>query len=242
MKHPILLVGAVAALLVAVCGPPVELQAAQRKTFAEVDVDALTGETQQTIGADKAMNLLWVIPTEFWEASLAQDETLPESQRRTVIDALNNYIIIGAVRADISPLGAFRFHDEASVFDSMQVSYTNADGDRVPLALFLRVDGDAQLIVDSVKPVLKAAMGRMGDSFHLFICENRDPAGRPIISPYEPGTVRIDLDAIGQNEGGTAEIAFPLDALFVPRQCPQCSRQAHVSWEFCPWCGTKHTP
>jgi hypothetical protein len=217
------------------------LHAIQKKPLKDVDIDAFTGETQKTIGAQDSINIVWIIPIEFWEASLAQDKMLPEFQRRAFIDALKKYVLVGVVRADVSPLGAFRFHDEKKVFGNLQATFVKTKGEPVPIKLLLKADNDdAQLVIDSLKPVLKAAMGKLGDNFHFFVCNNQDEAGRRLISPYETGKVKVSLGAIGQNKGGTVEVAFPLDSLHVPRICADCGKQAHLSWSYCPFCGKKH--
>ena len=214
---------------------------AEKKAMKKVDVNALTGETQKMIGAGSSeVNLVWVIPAEFWEASLVQNEGLTEAQRSEVLDVLKEYLIVGVVRADISPLGSFRFHGEEAVFDNLGVSHVDAAGERRDVKLARRVDDDAQRIIDAMKPMIRAALGKMGDNFHFFICDNKARADGSKISPYAKGGVLITLDKIGKNQGGTDKIAFPLDSLHEPRECAKCQRKAHVSWTFCPWCGTKH--
>ena len=39
--------------------------------------------------------------------------------------------------------------------------------------------------------------------------------------------------------GGVINIECPVDALYIPRQCVPCKKKAHVSWNFCPWCGKR---
>lgn len=214
---------------------------AEKKAMKDVNVDALTSESQKMIGSGQgAFNLVWVIPVEFWQASLAQDNTVPEFQQRAILNVLKKYIIVGVVRADVSPLGSFRFHDEGTVFDGLHVAYVSRDKKRLPLRLQRRVDDDAQLVIDSIKPVLRAAMGKMGDNFHLFVCDSTAGPKRTRISPYDSGAVSVTLDRAGKNAGGTADIALPLDSLHVPRKCSKCGKPAHISWNFCPWCGTEH--
>ena len=214
---------------------------AEKKPIEKVDVDALTVETQKIIASTQhAFNLVWVIPIEFWQASFSQDKTIPKVQRQAILKELNQYMIVGVVRGDISPIGFFSFHDEKSVFNGLHIAYITGDGKRLPLKPQRRVDNEAQLVIDAIKPILRAAMGKMGENFHLFACDNTVGPDAKRISAYEVGTVSVTLDKAGKNAGGTGEIAFPLDSLHVPRKCPKCTKQAHISWKFCPWCGTRH--
>lgn len=213
-------------------------QAAEKKPLAEVSTDKLTNETQQMLSNDNNLNLVWVIPNEFWEVALAQDKSVSDEDRKQMIDALDGNMIVGVVRAQISPFGAFRFQGEDAVFDALEVNYVPTDGGPTRLKLQKRVDGDAQLIIDSMKPMLRAAMGNLGTNFHLFICE--DSAGGRRISPYEKGQIAVHLGDIGDLEGGVAKIDFPLDSLYIPRACAKCGKKAHISWKYCPLCGQKH--
>jgi hypothetical protein len=86
-------------------------------------------------------------------------------------------------------------------------------------------------------PILSSAMGPMGQNMNFFVLDDHKKGGR-LISPYEPGMLRITLT---DNKGVKLEpllIEFPLDSLYVPRRCPN-GKPAHVSWMVCPWDGSK---
>ena len=227
MKLRMVLLLGVAAISLLLCRDMAALDAAEKKLLKDVNLDALTNETQKVMGTADSMNIVWIIPIEFWQASLAQDKNLTEDQRQAVISALDKYLMLGVVRSDLTPFGAFLFHDEQKVFGSLKVSLVKNKGTPVPLKVFLKADNDdAQLVINSMKPILKAALGRMGDNFHLFVCNSQDEGGRRLLSPYETGKVRINMGVIGKNNGGTVEIAFPLDSLHVPRICADCGKPA----------------
>ena len=217
-----------------------QLGAAERKTPKAIDLDALIKETQRSATSTGGMNVVWVIPVEFWRVSATREGVLNEAQIRQISSALEKYLIVGVVRADISPLGSFKFHDEKSVLANMRVTYVDEKGVQQAFQLPKTIDDDAKLIIKAIKPVLSAAMGNLGDNFHLFVFEDRDQFGKRIASPYEPGVLRVELKEHRQEKGGTVEFPFPLDSLHVPRECGKCSKKAHISWSYCPWCGTKH--
>jgi hypothetical protein len=91
------------------------LAAAEKKPFKEVDLAAFLAETQKAMTQGRGFNVVWIVPGEFWDVSLAKDKNLTEAARRPVLDALGKYLIVAVIRADISPLGAFRFFDEKAV-------------------------------------------------------------------------------------------------------------------------------
>lgn len=214
---------------------------AQKKAMKDIPVSTFSTETQKSIGTDAdSFNLTWIIPVEFWEVSLAQNKNVTPMQRRAVLDALKKYLIIGIVCADISPVGAFKFYDEEDVFDSLSVAYITGNGKRISLKTSMQADGKTQMVIDSIKPIIRAALGKLGNNFHFFVCENKAGRNGTTISPYKPGAIEITFDKIGKNTGGTGKIEFPLNCLFVPRKCSECSKESHISWKYCPWCGAKH--
>lgn len=212
-----------------------------RKPLREVSIDALTVELQKSAEPTEGLNLVWVIPIEFWQATFAQDPTIDADDAGPIIDALEEYIIVGVVRADISDFGAFRYHGERDVARALSVTYEPGENDPIRLNRPARVNEDVALLMDMMKPVLEQAMGALGESFHFFMYEAHDAEGRRIASPYQPGRLIVRLAPFSEEHGGTVHFDMPLDSLHEPRQCVQCGQDAHISWEFCPWCGVRLT-
>lgn len=224
----------------AVCGlflvlnPNAEAQ--ERKAMVDINSDALTGDTQISApcGSDH-MNLIWAIPIEFWKAAFAGDPSMTPAQKAEFIGALEEYVIIGIVQADIDDAADFDFYSEGEVRKSLKMSFTDADGKSRSIVPTDEVGREAQQLLAALKPMLSAAMGNMGQNLH-FIVVNDDAgeAGRTW-DPYASGVLNVDL----QTRGGKAlegRMDGPINALFVPRKCPN-GKDAHVTWKFCPWTG-----
>lgn len=210
----------------------------ERKPINQIDTDALTRETQLTKSTDNSLNLCWVIPQEFWEASLAANPDVPTDQQTQLLGALEKYLLVGVVRADVSDFGTFNFVDEESTFDSIRILYAK-DGDQfVPLQLAMRADDpNTQLLIDTMKPMLRQALGSMGENFHLFVCDNVDDSGNRVVSPYDQSKLKLEIAAEGDNPGTEMMFEFPLNSLHVARTCADCNKEAHVQWSYCPFCG-----
>ncbi|MFG0325894.1 MAG: hypothetical protein ACF8SC_01315 [Phycisphaerales bacterium JB037] len=210
-----------------------------RKPFERVSLDGLTTETQLAAEPTEGMNLVWWIPHEFWQVSLAQDPTVGEADRAAMDEALSPYFVIGVVRADISQFGEFRFHNKSEVASSMSVSYVGEDGRTVRLEPSQARSGDAVMVLNMLAPMLSAAMGSMGENFHLYLFKNQGVDGKPIVSAYEAGRLRVDLKRHRSEAGGRIDFQLPLDSLYEPFVCEKCSREGHISWNYCPWDGTR---
>ncbi len=210
---------------------------AEKKDFAKIDTDALTNETQKSAEPTDGMNIVWWVPSEFWKASAAQDKTLTPDERKQLGEAFDPYVVLAIVRTDINSLGAFRFHNKVSVQRDLRVTYVDAKGVEKALAHSDKVNVSVKNIFGFMRPMLGGAMGEMGKNFHFFVFRNSDSKGKQIVSPYLKGTLVVELKKTPREAGGIIRFECPLNSLHVPRECAKCRKKAHISWNFCPWCG-----
>ena len=218
---------------------PICSDAQQRKPMADIDTDAMTGETQFSApcGSDH-MNLIWAIPIEFWKASFALDATMTEQQRSEVIGSLEKFAIFGVVQADIAETGAFDFYREEELIAALKMAFTDSDGNTHIISRAESIPDQTQHLLDAIKPVLTAAMGPLGQNFHFIVIKDENGVrGGRAWDPYAFGELTINLKT---RDGAplSAKLAGPIDALFVPRKCPN-GKNAHVTWKFCPWTGVE---
>ncbi len=232
----------VTASLAMVLAFPVRSDAQQRKAMADVDIDALTRETQFSApcGADH-MNLIWAIPVEFWKVVFEQDPSMTDSQRVELIAALQKFVVFGVVQANIAETGAFDFYSRAEIAGALNMAVTDADGKSRVIVKSESVPADAQQLLDAIKPILTAAMGPLGQNLHFIVVKDEggvseSDAGRAW-DPYAFGELTMNLKT-RNGAALSAKLAGPVDALFVPRKCPN-GNSAHVTWKFCPWTGVE---
>lgn len=224
----------VATCLFAACAVALE-----PKDLAKVSIDGLAEETQKSAEPTDGMNLVWYIPIEFWDVTLRQDPTIDEASRADMIGSLEEIFILGMVRADISNFGAFSFHDENEVLKHLTVTFIDKEGMKRALQPAEKVDPDVRMLLNMMRPMFTGAMGPMGESFHMIVYNDRDEAGNRIVSPLRDGTLRVNLQTLGKEAGGTINFEFPLDSLYEPRICTNCAEPAHIRWNWCPFCGTE---
>lgn len=226
-------------VLMVIAGAVALAPGAERKEPAKVSFDRLLNETQTSAEPTKGMNLVWFIPREFWEVSLAAEPTLTDEGRKEVLDVMSEVFIVGMIRADIGPFGAFKFHREKPVREAMALVYVDAEGGERTLKPTDEVSEDVAGLLRTMRPMLASAMGQMGQHFHFFVFDDVDEAGKRIVSPLVDGELRVKMKRLGDEAGGTTSVRFPLDSLFVPRACANCEHEAHIRWHYCPMCGEK---
>lgn len=209
--------------------------AIEKKQPQDVDISAMTNETQRTSYAG-GVHLAWWIPPEYWQASLSKDPNVTDAARKQVLETLRGYSMLAVVQAEVGALGNFTFYERDAVIKGLTLE--RFDGKTwESLAPLAEVPQKLAPLLKVLGPILSSAMGPMGQNMNFFVLDDQKKGGR-LISPYEPGALKITLT---DNKGTKLEpllIEFPLDSLYVPRRCPN-GKPAHVSWVVCPWDGSK---
>jgi len=212
--------------------------AKKKRPIDKVDTDELIKNTQAKVpSGDRHVSIIWWIPAEFWEATFAKDQNLSEAGKKGMIAALKPYTLLAVLQADISDFGAFAFYNKGEVEKGLKIRVKPAEGEPREITLSRSASRDVNMLLSVMKPILTAAMGKMGENFHFFVLDDAGADGKRKIDPYGPGTLDVRL-ARRHAERISGQLELPLDALYVPRKCPN-GKDAHVSWKYCPWTGKK---
>jgi hypothetical protein len=216
-------------------GCAVNANAAEPKAMKDVDISALTNETQKSTNAD-GVHLAWWIPPEFWAASMEREQSMSAAARKQMLDILNRYSMLAVVQADVSSVGNFSFYDRATVTKGLKFELVSGKETSV-LKPLEKVPEELDPLLKVMTPLLESAMGRLGENLNFFVYDDQRKGGR-VISPYAQGALKVTL---AHKDGKSLDpfvFELPLDSLYVARLCPN-GKPAHVSWVVCPWDGTK---
>ncbi len=220
-----------------------QMQEQKQKRITDVRLDAFAEDTQTSAEntPNDHVDVIWWIPQEYWAAAFAQDASLTPEARAALTAALSKYSMLAVVQADISALGQFSFYDRPKVAGALEIEVESPAG-TLKLQPVEAVDAEVAPLIAVLSPLLTAAMGNLGANMHFFVLNDRSLSNpgaldRRVIDPYERNTIRVALKT-SAGERLAALIETPVNALFVPRMCPD-GRPAHVSWKFCPWNGER---
>jgi hypothetical protein len=209
--------------------------AIEKKQVKDIDLAALTTETQRT-AYEGGVHLAWWIPAEYWDATLARDARVTDKDRAEFMQTLRGYSLLAVVQAEASATGAFTFYPRDVISKGLKLELA-AGNSWTAAAPLPDVPAELAPLLAALSPILAQAMGPLGKNMNFYVLDDRKKEGR-LISPYDPGALRITL---ADKNGAVLEpmlIEFPLDSLYVPRRCPN-GKPAHVSWVVCPWDGAK---
>lgn len=231
MKYPLtILFIAIAALLPAA--------ALERKPADKINPDELVAETQlDAAGSRDHIAFVWYIPLEYWQAALCRNTDLTPEEKQEILRTVSGLTIIAVVQGDCPQLGRIRYYDRNYLQETARFFRIDAAGEQHPLRPYQTVTEPVRLLVDSIAPALSTAIGGLGENLHFFVFNDQTIDRKRLLDPGLPGGLAVELSG---KEGRKlrAEFEFPLNALYVPRQCPN-GKPAHVSWRYCPWTGKK---
>jgi hypothetical protein len=213
--------------------------AAEQRSLKDVDIDAFTSDTQVTPkgAGDSHIAIVWWIPNEFWESILSRDTTTSTSNKKAMLDAMSGISLLAVVQADISTFGAFKFYSKEEIEKNIVLSFSDTGDKKQRLSTLQAIDPDLEVVLGVFKPILGAAMGNLGNNMHFYVLNDRSTSSLRVLDPYRKGQINIQL-AKKDNGLMDASIELPINALFVPRKCPN-GKDAHISWKYCPWTGQK---
>lgn len=191
-----------------------------------IDLDDLLDETQQSVRGDGRAGMVWWIPVEFWQASNPADAK--------DFQILRDYTMVAVVVGKVSAFGSISWIAEADIRKSARLRDPSG-AVHPPLET---VSGDARVLGDVLRPVLRNALGAMGESIVVLFFPGRDAKGRLLIDPRMQATFAIELRDLPNIGSSVHTWNLPLTSLSLPRFCPTGKERVQASWKFCPWHGT----
>lgn len=217
------------ALLVALSLLPV----AARATSSS-DIIAETARTAEE-GGNRVANFWW-LPPEYWAQS-AKELELPAEEQAKVEKLFRDYVIIGALDADVSDK-----HKPvlASIADIVKRSRFSRGGET--LEVLREVNPEVSKAVPTLVYLLRASLGPLGEGLRLLPLANVDPQGKPITSASAPGEIALEFRFTETGPVHEFRWHAPLTAIAGVRKCPKGGEPLEASWSYCPWHGVKLPP
>ncbi|QDL07321.1 hypothetical protein DP113_04805 [Brasilonema octagenarum UFV-E1] len=214
--------------------------ALERRMDKEIPINELFKEIYQADISSNNLNAVLWMPFEYWKASLSHDKQVSPEVKKLLQSELGSVFILAVVQAESSPQTNlnFNFFPEETVRRGLKVIHVSRDGQLRTLKLVEKNSNFMNVLKETIRPMLSQIAGQMGDNFWLFVYSDIDSSGRRLVSPYEPGELRVSLGDRRGLQKSKIKFEFPFNSLFVPRMCPN-GKPAHVSWKYCPWDGTR---
>lgn len=200
----------------------------------KVRVNELLQDTQRASPSMGDVDLVWWIPPQFWDASLAQNGDTPEAERRAIVALFEQYTVVAVVDGRLGVLGVDGFASAEEVRKSLRI--VDPDGGiHTPLE-DKALSPQFVAITAFLKPILANVIGEMGNNLHFFAFPARTADGRPVADPLGKGHFTVRL------HDREFRYRLPLGSLLVPQRDAATGEEFPGSYRFNPYTGAELAP
>ena len=203
---------------------------AQNKKFEDVSIDALMSETQYGSDDPDRIDLIWWIPTEYWNVVFSQDPTTSQADTDEVIKLVGDYVFVMVLKGSIGTFGGITYDDEEQIKKQVSVIYK---GTTLKIVENKDLSADTVNFLSMMKPMMKNMMGDMGENMQFYVFENPGKDDIIPIDPYSNETLTFHLGNFEKN------VMLPLGCLLEEKICPETKQLHSGKWTFCPYHGVK---
>jgi hypothetical protein len=186
---------------------------AQRQplTPAQIKLEALAQDTQRMSSEDDGLELVWWLPSVYWDAA-ANSSGLPASSKAEFLKAFDGYVMVAVVQGKMGLVGVDRFLDAEEALAGLQLVDTSGKAHKA-----LRdeqIPAQLRTMLAVMKPILANMIGPMGTNMHFAVFKDRDAKGKPLFDPLGSGWMKVITNR------NTHAFRLPLGSLLAPQQDP----------------------
>lgn len=201
----------------------------QIKDLTEVSIDALMNETQFSSDNPDKMEMIWYVPSTFWQISMLQDPTMTAKDVQDMVELTKGYELVAVVQGDIGNFGGITYKPLEHLKSSIEVNYA---GENLSLLDKKDYSSDLSMFLSLMKPMMVNMFGPMGENIHFMVFNSSKKDLLPV-------------DLIGNKdfnisiEGYSVNLDLPLNSLLVEKTCPVDGNAHSGKWNYCPIHGKK---
>ncbi|MGJ8655325.1 MAG: hypothetical protein ACSHX6_02655 [Akkermansiaceae bacterium] len=196
------------------------------------DMQKLVQDTQRMTQEGSKMNLIWWIPSQFWEVALSEDPNLTDNQKKEFVALLDDYSAFVVVKMNTAGLAGMTFENRESILKNVTLK---VDGKEIAPIPNDELNPQAQGFYAMMKPMMGQMLGQFGKGMEFIIYPNKKD-GKYILNPKEEGS--FTYTCFEQNH----EWRLPLGSLLPPVWDSNTKETFPGNYKFNPFTGSKLTP
>ncbi|MFL6515490.1 MAG: hypothetical protein ACJ8M1_10760 [Chthoniobacterales bacterium] len=193
-------------------------------------LNAIVRETQKQGSRAGRITVVWWMPTEFWQAALRANGTVPADKINEAVAALSDVNVFLLVDAKVGALAVVDYAPAAELQKNFSV--TDPAGKPVAFIPEARQSMATKNLLAIMKPIMGNMLGEFGKGISFLVFEAKNKDGSRKVDPGKPGILKAKL---GEEE---FRWRLPLGSLLPDRICPQCSESFPGNYAFCPYDAT----
>lgn len=202
----------------------------QNKTFDNVSIDDFISETQFGSDSPDDIEIIWWVPTEYWNIVFAQDPSTSDTESQEIIDMVKDYVVIMAIKGKIGIFGGITYNTKEEIKAITNVNY---NGENLYMLEDDEINPDMINFISMIQPMMKNMIGPMGDNMQIFLYQS--PKEKKIL-PIDPYSNNNLIFKLGSFEKGAS---LPLGCLLEEKLCPENQEELSGKWNFCPIHGSE---
>ena len=198
-----------------------------------IDLHAVVQETQQMSQGSGDMTLVWWLPEQFWEASMAQNPDVSRAQVDEFVKTVRPYTMVAVVDGQVGAFAGVTYKPDSVI--RATVFLRDAQGGSYPPIAESAINPDTRNLLQMLKPIIANMLGPMGENMHFLLFPAVDKQGQPIADPTREGAFQV---AVGDK---TFRFRLPLGSVLPPKFDPGTQERFPGNYNFNPYTGGKLT-
>jgi hypothetical protein len=195
------------------------------------DIREFIQETQQSSNESQQLTLVWWIPAEFWDVSLAGNANVPAATAEEIRNVFRDYQVFALLRAKTGIAGLSGVSTRADLLNNARFeigakAIAPLDSDKVPPGV--------QTMLGAMRPMLANMLGQLGQSMELVVYPAMADEHR-LNDPLKAGNFQFTL------YDQTFHWRTPLASLLPKKVDPKSKEEFPGNYEFNPYTGAKLT-
>jgi hypothetical protein len=195
----------------------------------DIRLDQLAQDTQRTNIGDDVIELVWVVPSLYWQVSATQQQDLGEGDRKRFLAQLDDYLLVATVRGKVGIMGIDEFAGPDALLQDLRI-IDAAGTPHAPLAP-ARIPPQLKNLLSVLRPVMANMIGPMGDNMHFAVFNARDAKGKPLFDPLADGRLQV------RTADNTYPFRTPLGSVLPPQHDPKTGESFPGDYHYNPYTG-----
>jgi hypothetical protein len=192
-------------------------------------VEDVVRDTQRLVAEDGHVSMVWWMPLEFWDGSLANNPDMPEATRKELVGVMAPYTVVALLRAETVGNGLGEIKSKEDLQKNTRFTINGTAMQALPAE---QVSQPATLMISQLKPVLAEAAGQLGEAMEFLVF----PSGvddKLMVDATMPGNLTINF------YGRDFKWRLPLGSVLPPRIDKATGEEFPGNYEYNPFTGRK---
>ena len=195
-----------------------------------VDMQKLVQDTQRFRQDKSRMDMVWWIPSEYWQEAFKANPVITPEQQTAVIRVVDDYLVLSVLEGNFGPFGGIVATPKEQLVAKTHVL---ANGHKLTPLAEAELSNDARNLFQVMKPMFANMLGQMGQGMEFLVFRAKNAEGERYVRPDEKGHLMV---FVGSKE---FKYRLPLGCFLPPKYDPETGEAFPGDYVYSPFTGTK---